>query len=116
MNFIDQMLRNFNRHKAQTLKNMKQTIDIHTFTWFDKTYGNTYFAQEITLNYGTDQEKTYKNPFQYGYSSFEFKALEFLREQGISIPEYRDELKKKFIVRNYEQEVKKAFFKQNGLN
>ena len=95
---------------------MKQTIDIHTYTWFDRTYGNTYFAQEITLNYGTDQEKTYKNPFRYGYSSFDYVALEFLRKQGISMPGNRDELKEMFIIRNYEQKVKKYFFKQNGLN
>ena len=92
---------------------MKQTIDIHTYTWFDRTYGNTYFAQEIILNYGTDQEQRFKNPFQYGYGSYEFKAFKFLKKQGLSIP---DVPRDTFIVRNYEQEVKKAFFKANGLN
>ena len=95
---------------------MKQTIDITTYKWFDKINGNTYFAQEITLNYGTDQEQRFKNPFQYGYSSFEHFALEFLRKNGINIPVNRDELKEMFIIRNYEQDVKKAFFKANGLN
>ena len=95
---------------------MKQTIDIHTYTWFDKTFGNTYFAQEIVLNYGTDQEQKFKNHFQYGYSSFDYFALEFLRKQGISIPVTWDELKEQFIIRNYEQRVKKSFFKANGLN
>ena len=94
---------------------MKQTIDIHTYTWFDKTYGNTYFAQEIILNYGTDQEQRFKNPFRYGYSSFDHVALEFLRKQGISIPEHYKELREMFIIRNYEQRVKKSFFKANGL-
>ena len=92
---------------------MKQTIDIHTYTWFDKVNGNTYFAQEITLNYGTDQEQRFKKPFQYGYSSYEFEAFKFLRKQGISIP---DVSRDTFIVRNYEQAVKKSFFKANGLN
>ena len=95
---------------------MKQTIDIHTYAWFDKINGNTYFAQEIVLNYGTDQEQRFKNPFQYGYSSFDYVALEFLRKQGIAIPVNRDELKEMFIVRNYERWVNKSFFKQNGLN
>ena len=95
---------------------MKQTIDIHTYTWFDKTYGNTYFAQEIVLNYGTEQEQRFKNHFQYGYSSFDNYALDFLRKQGIYIPEHYKELREMFIVRNYEQKVNKSFFKQNGLN
>ena len=95
---------------------MKQTIDIHTYTWFDRTFGNTYFAQEIVLNYGTDQEQRFKNPFRYGYSSFDYYALEFLRKQGIVIPVNRDERKKMFIIRNYIQQVKKSFFKANGLN
>ena len=95
---------------------MRQTIDIHTYVWFDKVCGNTYFAQEIILNYGTEQEQRFKNKFQYGYSSFNYFALEFLRKQGIAIPKDRDELKEMFIIRNYEQKVKKAFFKANGLN
>lgn len=95
---------------------MKQIIDIHTYTWFDKTYGNTYFAQEIILNYGTDQEQRFKNKISYGYSSFEHFALEFLRKQGVFIPENRDERKKMFIIRNYIQQVKKSFFKANGFN
>ena len=95
---------------------MKNTIDIHTFTWHDKTFGNTYFAQKIILNYGQDGELTIYNHFQYGYSSYDFFALEFLRKQGIAIPVTRDELKEQFIIRNYEQRVKKSFFKANGLN
>ena len=94
---------------------MKQTIDIHTYTWFDKLYGNTYFAQEIVLNYGTDQEQSFKNKLQYGYSSFDYFALEFLRTKGVVIPEHYHELKDSFIIRNYKTEVKKAFFKANGL-
>ena len=95
---------------------MKQTIDIHTYTWFDKVYGNTYFAQKIILNYGQDGELTVYNPFQYGYSSFDNYALEFLRKQGFSIPEHYQELRDSFIIRNYKTEVKKSFFKANGLN
>ena len=31
-----------------------KTIDVCTKTWFDKVNGNTYFAQEITLNFGNE--------------------------------------------------------------
>ena len=110
-----QILSNFALLTLKQTK-MKQTIDIHTYAWFDKINGNTYFAQEIILNYGQDGELTIYNHFQYGYSSYDFFALEFLRKQGIAIPVNRDELKEKFIIRNYERWVNKSFFKQNGLN
>ena len=38
--------------------------------WFDKTYGNSYFSCQITIN-GTD--KIYL-PFQYGYGDFYLEA------------------------------------------
>lgn len=59
-----------------------KTVDINTLTWFDKTFGNTYFAQKITLNYGMNDEITLLNPFRYGYSSFEVFAFDFLRRNG----------------------------------
>ena len=59
-----------------------KTIDIQTLKWFDKTYGNTYFAQEITLNYGMPDAETLYNPFQYGYSSYDYRAIEFLQKNG----------------------------------
>lgn len=57
-----------------------KTIDIQTLTWFDKVNGNTYFAQEITLNFCTDNETTIFNEFQYGYSAYDFKAFEAIKE------------------------------------
>ena len=60
-----------------------KTIDIQTLKWFDKTFGNTYFAQEITLNYGMPDAETLYNPFQYGYSSYDHKALQLLHKQGL---------------------------------
>ena len=59
-----------------------KTIDINTLKWFDKTYGNTYFAQKITLNYGMSDCEVFFNPFQYGYSSYEYEAFKFLYAQG----------------------------------
>jgi len=44
-----------------------KTIDIHALEWFDKTYGNSYFAATVTINYGMKNEKRIVLPFQYGY-------------------------------------------------
>ena len=62
--------------KANNIK----TIDVLTKTWFDKINGNTYFAQKITINRGKKSEETIYNNFQYGYSSYEHFALQFVRE------------------------------------
>jgi hypothetical protein len=65
-----------------------KTIDIQTKVWFDKVFGNSYFAQRITLNYGLESEKELVNPFQYGYDSYDFKAFKFLRNEGVQLPEH----------------------------
>ena len=57
-----------------------KTIDVDTRTWFDKVNGNTYFAQEITINYGMKNAVKLYNPFQYGYSSYGYEAFKFLQE------------------------------------
>lgn len=58
-----------------------QTIDIKTKTWFDKVNGNTYFAQRITIDFGIESEKEIVNDFQYGYSGFEYKAMEKVQKE-----------------------------------
>ena len=58
-----------------------KTIDINAKEWFDKIYGNSYFAGTITLNYGMKDEETFLMPFQYGYgSSYEQEAKAVLTE------------------------------------
>ena len=42
-----------------------KTIDIRAKEWFDKTFGNSYFAGTITINKGTETEETFLMPFQY---------------------------------------------------
>lgn len=64
------------------------TIDITTLVWFDKINGNSYFAQEITLNYGLSDAEVHKNPFQYGYDSYQYEALDFLVKNVF--PEFKD--------------------------
>ena len=49
--------------------NTIKTIDINVKEWFDKTYGNSYFAGTVTINFGFLDQKTFKMPFQYGYGS-----------------------------------------------
>jgi len=46
-----------------------KTIDIQAKEWFDRTYGNSYFSANITINYGMKTQKTIFLPFQYGYGS-----------------------------------------------
>ena len=79
-----------------------KTIDINTYKWFDKTYGNTYFAQEIIIDLGLDSEVMEINPIRYGYGSFDMHAFTFLRKKGYQINS--DEI----IVRNHEQYAKKS--------
>jgi hypothetical protein len=44
-----------------------KTLDVNVKTWCDKMYGNTYFAGTFVTDYGTETEKEYLLPFQYGY-------------------------------------------------
>ena len=57
-----------------------KSIDILTKTWFDKINGNTYFAQRIIINSGRKNETVIYNPFQYGYSSFTYFGIKFVKE------------------------------------
>lgn len=44
-----------------------KTIDIQAKTWFDKVNGNSYFAANVTINFGMENETSFKLPLQYGY-------------------------------------------------
>lgn len=60
-----------------------KTLDIQALTWFDKVNGNSYFSALVTIDNGTENEKTIKLPFQYGYDSqHEFEAVKVLKENG----------------------------------
>lgn len=63
-----------------------KTIDSNTKTWFDKVNGNTYFSTIIILNYGLKDQKEFKIPFKYGYSSFDFETTKFLVKEKL-LPE-----------------------------
>lgn len=62
-----------------------KTIDIQAKGWFDKVNGNSYFAGTVTVNYGMQDEQTFKMPFQYGYGSqYEQEARELLFNAGLT--------------------------------
>ena len=61
-----------------------KTIDINAKEWFDKINGNSYFAANITLNYGMEDSKNIVLPFQYGYGdSYRYAAIKKLNELDI---------------------------------
>jgi hypothetical protein len=61
-----------------------KTIDINALEWFDKTYGNSYFAGTITINFGMPDKKAFLMPFQYGYGSqYEYEALKTLQKENL---------------------------------
>ena len=66
--------------KTLTIK----TLDIQGKEWFDKTYGNSYFSAQATINFGMPDEKTVYVPFQYGYgSSFESETIRQMQMDGL---------------------------------
>ena len=69
------------------MKTKIKTIDVNIYEWFDKTYGNSYFAGLVVINYGLPTAKSFNLPFQYGYGNHsEHIAFEELQKRGF-IPE-----------------------------
>lgn len=61
-----------------------KTIDIQAKEWFDKVNGNSYFAGEITVNFGLKDEQRFVMPFQYGYGdSYLQNAKSILLKKGL---------------------------------
>ncbi len=61
-----------------------KTIDVEAKEWFDRTYGNSYFSAQVTVNFGLPSQQTLYIPFQYGYgSSYEQAAIEALKKAGL---------------------------------
>lgn len=64
--------------------NKIKTLDINALEWFDRVNGNSYFAGEVVINYGTKDEKTYNMPFQYGYGNhYQDMAMSLLSEKKL---------------------------------
>lgn len=61
---------------------LPKSVFIHTRRWFDKTYGNTYFASLIEVGTGN----YYAVPFQYGYGDQDlYEAVKVLRANGWNV-------------------------------
>jgi hypothetical protein len=64
-----------------------KSIFIEAKEWFDKTYGNSYFAARIEI----DGQEVARLPFQYGYESmFEHVSLKWLQAQGLVSDDVRN--------------------------
>ena len=66
-----------------------KTIDINALEWFDRVNGNSYFAGNVTVNFGMEDERTYRMPFQYGYGDHYITVAGYLLNNmgDIKLPE-----------------------------
>lgn len=92
-----------------------RSINVQYFTWFQKTYGNPYFAMIITVNQGYPSEQTFVVPMQYGcpHSQYAMQAVisrfhindadrrkqRCPIEYGVRIYEYKTEVKYRRIIK-----------------
>jgi hypothetical protein len=72
------------------MKTKVKTIDVNCKEWFDRINGNSYFAGQVTINFGMKTQKSFTMPFQYGYSSqYEHEAqLTLKRNKVINCDDY----------------------------
>ena len=67
-----------------------KTVHVEALKWHDKTYGNTYFSAQITIN----NRWVVCLPFQYGYGSqFEFEAVHELQRLGMLSDKHQGAIK-----------------------
>lgn len=66
-----------------------RSISVHCFTWFQKTYGNSYFAMIVTVNQGLPSEHTFVVPMQYGYPALYYVMDAVIKQYNISDPDRR---------------------------
>lgn len=64
-----------------------RTIHVHYFTWFQKTYGNPYFAMIVTVNQGYPSEQTFVVPMQYGRPDYRYAMSAVLSHFQINDPD-----------------------------
>jgi len=76
-----------------------QTIDINAKEWFDRTYGNSYFAGYVTINYGLPNAITLNMPFHYGYGDYyQQYAGEMLKKAGYTNEDKLYKLKEAGVI------------------
>jgi len=70
-----------------------KTLNIQAKEWFDKANGNSYFSAEVTVDFGTNTEKNFFVPFQYGYGDHYIDmAKELLEKNDIIKVKEREQL------------------------
>jgi len=78
------------------------TIDINAKEWFDKVNGNSYFAANVTLNFGQADQINIVLPFQYGYGdSYQYEAIKVLNEQNYINVKWLQQLRENGIIVRY---------------
>jgi hypothetical protein len=83
------------------MKHFKEikTIDIQVLEWFDKMYGNSYFAANVTINYCLDNEDTFVIPFTYGYGDHAVSvSLKEIQKRYEGTPSYIYEIRELGVI------------------
>lgn len=69
--------------KVPKVRTKIKTIDIQAKEWYDRSYGNSYFAGRVTVNYGMKTQKVFNMPMQYGYNDmYKQQAYATLQKNG----------------------------------
>lgn len=63
-----------------------RSISAHCFTWFQKTYGNPYFAMIVKVNQGYPSEQTFIVPMQHGCPHYQYVTAAVIQRFGINDP------------------------------
>ncbi len=82
-----------------------KTLDINARSWYDEVNGNSYFSAEIVLDYGTETERRYFLPFQYGYGDYyQYETINELKRQK----EIDDKISMLYQLRNEQNVIVRA--------
>lgn len=87
-----------------------RSISAHCFTWFQKTYGNPYFAMIVTVNQGYPSEQTFIVPMQHGRPDYHYAMSAVLSHFQINDPDGRKRVYPcEYGVRIYEFETPTSY-------
>ena len=93
-----------------------KTIDINAKEWRDKINGNSYFSSDVTLNYGMENEKVIKLPFQYGYGDqYVYESLREIQKLFPRSKWYRENILAKYQIQDRYNIIIRNFIKTNCL-
>ena len=71
-----------------------KTLHVSAKEWFDKTYGNSYFSAQITIDFGYKSEQTIYLPWQYGYDDH---YLDMTLQELIKLKKFRIKKDEKYL-------------------